>query len=392
MFKNIHLLLLLIITNIINAQPAAVQINQVADGLSSGVGLTNASDGSGRLFAIQQSGEIIIWDGSDFLATPFLDISTVVSTGGERGLLGIAFHPNYQTNGFFYLNYTDSLGDTVIARYSVSADDPNLADTGSALQILSFDQPSANHNGGDIHFASDGYLYIATGDGGANSSTAQDIDSLLGKILRVDVNNDDFPSDASKNYAIPASNPFVGAVPGADEVWLMGLRNPWRFSFDRLNDDIIIGDVGEGTWEEVNYLTAASGGENFGWPCYEGDDVFNSSGCGSIGNYVFPVHSLPHGAPPNNNLSVIGGYRFRDAAYPRLNGWYFFTDWGTGILWAADPDSGATWSAFNVGEMGTFFITGFSEGENGELYVVSNWKILQIVDPIIDVVFVDDFE
>ncbi len=390
--KKFHLgLFLLLISPAVLSQPASVVITEIADGLTNGVGLANAGDGSNRLFAVQKTGEIIIWDGSTFLATPFLNLNAIVSSGNEQGLLGLAFHPNYASNGYFYVNYTDLVGTTVVAMYQVSASDINVADSSSALQILSIAQPSPDHNGGDIHFANDGFLYIATGEGGGGGvSPAQDASNLLGKILRIDVNGDDFPLDTSKNYAIPPNNPFAGVTPGADEVWLMGLRNPWRFSFDRQNGDIYIGDVGEGAWEEVNYITSAVGGENFGWPCYEGVNEFDLTGCGTIANYIFPSLSIAY---PNNTCAVvIGGFNFRDPVYPRLNGWYFYNDWCTGILWAADTNSGSTWNAFNVGSMGTFFITGFAEGENGELYIVSNWKIFQITDSITDVVFANGFE
>lgn len=369
------------------AQPASVSVIEVTDGLSKGVALVNAGDGSNRMFAVQQTGEIKIWDGNQLLATPFLDISSLTDANGEQGLLGLAFHPNYSSNGYFYVNYTNLSDDTIVARYQVS-NNSNLADSNSALQILTITQPTPNHNGGDLHFGDDGYLYIAMGDGGTGGAPAQDLNSLLGKILRIDIDGDDFAGNPAKNYVIPASNPFVGTA-GADEIWLMGLRNPWRFSFDRANGDILIGDVGEGTWEEVNSLSGAIGGENFGWPCYEGDDEHIIAGCASIDNYIFPVHNMSHN---NGNLSVIGGYRFRDPLYSRLNGWYFFTDWATGILWAADPNSGASWSAYNVASMGTFDITGFGEGENGEVYIVSNWFIRQIIDPDNDNIFANGFE
>lgn len=388
--KNFVIFLFLFNFSVASSQPVSVVITEIADGLSNGVGLTNAGDGSNRLFAIQKTGEIIIWDGSQFLATPFLNLNALVSSGNEQGLLGLVFHPNYTSNGYFYVNYINLAGDTVVSRYQVSSSDINNANPASAQQVLSIVQPSPNHNGGDMHFANDGYLYIATGEGGAaGASPAQDKNNLLGKILRIDVNGDDFPLDSSNNYAIPANNPFVG-VAGADEVWLMGLRNPWRFSFDRQNGDIFIGDVGEGAWEEVNYLAAAVGGENFGWPCYEGVNEFDLTGCTSMGDYLFSSYSIAY---PNNTCAVvIGGFNFRDSNYPALNNWYFFSDWCTGILWASEVDSSNSWSAFNVGSMGTFFITGFGEGENGELYVISNWKIFQITSSAVDAVFANGFE
>lgn len=391
-----HLLACTLIFITINtlAQPAAVSFNEVANGFTNGVGLANAGDGSNRMFIIIRTGEVLIWDGAQVFTTPFLDIENLINSSvNEQGLLGLVFHPDYANNGYFYVNYTVANNDTHIVRYQVSNTNSNLADLKSAQPVMQITQPTSAHNGGDMHFSTDGFLYISTGDGGNGGANSQDTSSLLGKILRINIDADDFPGDANKNYALPASNPFVGTA-GADEIWLMGLRNPWRFSFDRANGDILIGDVGEGGWEEVDHLSSASGGENFGWPCYEGDDEYDTNGCDSIDNYIFPVHALPHASPPANNCSMIGGYKFRDTNYPRLNGWYFFSDWCTGTLWAADSSSGETWDAFNVGSMGTFLVTGFGEGENGELYVMSHWVILQISDPkgFNDIIFENSFE
>ena len=385
-YKNIFGFLLTMASSAAFTQPEAVSLVEVANGFSDGVGLANAGDGSNRMFIVKKTGQILIWDGNQVLSTPFLNISSLISSGKEQGLLGLAFHPDYETNGYFFINYSNTSGDTIIARYQVSPADNNIADSASVQQVLSITQPSQAHNGGDIHFANDGYLYIATGDGGAGGVLSQDKNSLLGKILRINIDADDFQLDTNKNYAIPANNPFVG-TPGADEIWLMGLRNPWRFSFDRTNGDILIGDVGEGDWEEVNYLSAATGGENFGWPCYEGDDESDLTDCASIDNYIFPVHTLPHAPNPNNNCSMIGGYIYRDPSYSRLNGWYFFTDWCTGTLWAAESNNGASWNAYNIASMGTFLVTGFGEGENGEVYVMSFWTIQQIIDPNTDIIF-----
>jgi len=382
----------LVYVSIVSAQPPTVIITEVANGFNDGVGLANAGDGSNRMFIVKQNGEILIWTGSEVLSTPFINIQNLISTGGEQGLLGLAFHPDYVSNGYFYLNYTDTNGDTIVARFSVTNNNSNLADINSAMQIIKILQPGPNHNGGDMHFSTDGFLYISTGDGGTGGAEAQNINSLLGKILRIDVNSDDFPGDSNKNYAIPVLNPFSGATAGADEIWLLGLRNPWRFSFDRNNGDIIIGDVGEGAWEEVNFLSQASGGENFGWPCYEGADNYNLTGCGASSNYIFPVNSLSHGSPPNNNCSMIGGYKFRDPLYSVLNGWYFFSDWCTGTLWAADALNSNSWNTFNIASLGTFLVTGFGEGENGELYVMSSWSILHITTPISDLIFMNGFE
>ncbi len=292
------------------AQPPSVQVVEVANTLSSAIGATHAGDGSGRLFVVQKTGEIRVWDGTQVLIAPFLDLSSLVSGGSEQGLLGLAFHPNYVSNGLFYVNYTDLAGDTVVARYTASPASSNTANAASAVAILGFGQPASNHNAGDMHFGADGFLYIASGDGGAGSANGQNPATLLGKLLRIDIDGDDFPVDPNRNYAIPPSNPLVGVAGAAEEIFVLGLRNPWRFSFDRANGDLFISDVGAGSWEEVNWLPAgAAANANLGWPCYEGPDPFNLTGCGPMGSYQFPIASLAHGPAPLNHCSVIGGFR-----------------------------------------------------------------------------------
>lgn len=206
--------------------PPSIEISPHFGGLSSPIGLTNAGDGSGRLFVIQQGGQIRVWDGSQLLIPPFLDIAHLTNGGGERGLLGLAFHPLYHENGYFFINYTDLNGDTVIARYQASPPGTNAANPGSALQILSFEQPFVNHNGGDLHFGPDGHLYISSGDGG-DRTTAQDSSSLLGKILRIDINGDDFPGDPGRNYRIPADNPLVNVAGAAAEIYVLAACRTW---------------------------------------------------------------------------------------------------------------------------------------------------------------------
>ena len=258
----------------------AVSVERVASGLAHPVFLTTPPGDFDRVFIIEQhTGRIRILDLASGIVqpTPFLTV-TGLSGGGERGLLGLAFHPNYANNGFFYVNIT--VPATRILRYSVSIGDPDVADPASQTSILEIEQPQENHNGGWIGFGPDGYLYIATGDGGASNDSgtghtpaignAQDLTSLLGKILRLDVDGDDFPYDANRNYSIPALNPFVG-IAGNDEIWAYGLRNPWRPSFDRLTGDLYIADVGQGACEEINLqLAESSGGENYGWRLREG--------------------------------------------------------------------------------------------------------------------------
>ncbi|MCB1581975.1 MAG: PQQ-dependent sugar dehydrogenase [Marinicella sp.] len=378
------------------SQPAFLDTEDVAGGFTSPVSVTHAGDGSNRLFVTQQGGQIKVVENGTHLPTAFLDISSIISSGGEQGLLGLAFHPDYANNGFFYVNYTDTNGDTVVERYTVSAGDANVADPNSGLIILTFDQPFAAHNGGDVHFGPlDGYLYISSGDGSGDPMASQDASSLLGKILRIDVDVDDFPADPLKNYAIPLDNPYVG-VAGADEVWVSGLRNPWRFSLDRLNGDLYIGDVGEDTWEEFNYVPASSsGGENFGWPCFEGLDYSGVSGCNSNGPNEPPIAMLEHDQPGSNYCTAVGGYRYRGIDYPGLYGWYLFTDWCDGTYFAARP-LGPGWEVHDMGTLvGGFAVTGMGEDEQGELYAVAWTGLLKITGPTEapdDLIFFSGFE
>ncbi|HEY4561410.1 MAG TPA: PQQ-dependent sugar dehydrogenase, partial [Thermoanaerobaculia bacterium] len=355
-----------------------VQLVPVVSGLTAPLGVTHAGDGSGRLFIVQQTGQIRIWTGSQLLATPFLNISgtsTSCSSGtcGERGLLGLAFHPSYETNGFFYVYYTrQSDGAIQIARYHVSAN-PNVADAASALVLITIPHPvNANHNGGQLAFGPDGYLYAGTGDGGSGGDpdeNGQNINALLGKLLRIDVNGDDFPGDATRNYAIPPSNPFAGATAGADEIWAYGLRNPWRFSFDRQTGDLYIGDVGQNLYEEIDFQPAGlAGGRNYGWDCREGLHAYSDTNgdmnvnCGSVTS-VDPVLEYPH----SPECSVTGGFVFRNLPGHSLTGHYFYGDYCSGRIWAASH-SGATWSTAQQFDT-AFNITSFGEGETGRIYL-----------------------
>ena len=297
-------LLLLSFVLMINAlaQSQTLELVPYATGFSSPVDVTHAGDD--RLFVVEQGGRIKIIDGTGtVLATPFLNISSLTNSGGERGLLGLAFHPDYATNGYFFVNYTDLSGDTRVVRYSRSADDPNVADPNSAMQVIFIDQTQGNHNGGCIKFGPDGYLYIGMGDGGGagdQSNLSQNTNVLLGKMLRLDV-------DSETPYAIPADNPFVGNENVRDEIWAIGVRNPWRFSFDRETGDMWMGDVGQNAFEEINFQPADSpGGENYGWRCYEADSPYNLSGC--TGDYVFPAYAIPH---TTGVCSITGGFVYR---------------------------------------------------------------------------------
>ncbi len=337
----------------------AIKAEPVVTGLSSPVDITHAGDGSGRLFIILQGGRIVIFDGVQILSPPFLDITSLVSSGGERGLLGAAFHPNYGGNGFFYVSYTDSAGDSVIARYSVSLD-PNRADSTSGVILLTIPQPFSNHNGGQLHFGPDGYLYIGIGDGGSGGdpqNNGQDLGTLLGKIIRIDV-------DSGLPFTVPPDNPFVGIVGAREEIWSYGLRNPWRFSFDRLTGDMFIGDVGQGSWEEVDFQPANStGGENYGWRLMEGNSCFNPAINCNNGTLTLPILVYDHSV----GCSVTGGYLYRGSKNPNLNGLYLYGDFCSGLIWGAQEDGLGGWNTTVLLDT-NFSISTFGEDESGEIY------------------------
>jgi glucose/arabinose dehydrogenase len=354
--------LLLLLVWVVSAGQAlaALQFQAIATGLTNPIGITHAGDNSGRLFITLQGGQIRIFDGVQVLATPFLDVQSLLGAGvGEQGLLGLAFHPNYAANGFFYINYTNLKGNTVVARYHVSAD-PNIADPASRRIILRQKQPFANHNGGQLQFGPDGFLYIGLGDGGSGGdpgNRAQRLTTLLGKILRIDV-------DGRLPYAIPPSNPFVGTPRARPEIWAYGLRNPWRFSFDRSTGNLFIGDVGQDLFEEIDFQRASSrGGENYGWHRMEGKHCFNpATGCND-GSLTLPIIQYSH----NLGCAVIGGYVYRGSAIPQLRGRYLFGDFCSGVIWSARFVRGRGWVR-NLLQDTNALIAAFGEDQNGELY------------------------
>lgn len=354
------------------AQTIAVQ--QFATGFSSPVEITHAGDS--RLFVVQQGGSIKILnpDGTvsdqNFLTLP----ANTISTGSERGLLGLAFHPDYAENGYFFINYT-RFGDgaTVVARYKVS-DDPNIADVNSGVPVITIIQPFSNHNGGTLKFGPDGYLYIGMGDGGSGGdpgNRAQNIDENLGKMLRLDVNVD----NGGPMYTIPATNPYAGAIPGNDEIWAIGLRNPWKFSFDRQTGDLWIADVGQGAIEEINKVASDAAGLNYGWKCYEGSQVFST--CNAPVDYTFPVGEYTHSG--TGGCSITGGYVYRGNTYPNFAGKYFFADYCVNKVGMYTEGVGITFSSSLTGVGG---ITSLGEDVNGELYLASssNGRIYKIID------------
>jgi glucose/arabinose dehydrogenase len=347
--------------------------------------------GDARLFLVRKVGVIHIHDGASVLTTPFLDIDDLVigttpETGDERGLLSVAFHPDYDANGFFYVNYIDNGGDTVVRRYQVSGD-PNIADVGSGSTVIGVDQPASNHNGGQLQFGPDGYLFIGMGDGGGGCDSAgsgcnaQKTSSLLGAMLRIDVDGDDFPLDTTRNYAIPASNPFVLDAAVADETWAYGLRNPWRFSFDRVTGDMYVGDVGQSGGsrrEEINFQAAASsGGENYGWPIAEGTQC--GPGTCALTNCPTPIPSCESLTVPifqyNGGCAVTGGYVYRGTSIPDLVGRYVFSDFCSGDITAMDV---GTLDVPVIADSG-FGLTSFGEDASGELYAAVGDDVYKLV-------------
>ena len=354
---------------IIDAQlPFDFQLDTYVFGLSSPVDISNAGDE--RLFVLERSGKIkIINDQGSTLPIPFLDIDDRVHNSGnqsEQGLLGIAFHPDYQNNGYFYLHYSANNDDSVISRFSVNTADSNLADPNSEKEILRIVQPFTNHNGGCLKFGPDGYLYIGMGDGGSANdpgNRAQNPQSLLGKMLRIDIDNGD-------PYAIPPDNPYVNDANTLDEIWAIGLRNPWKFSFDKVKGDLWISDVGQGDWEEVNKEDFGFiGGNNYGWRCYEGDHTFNTGGCAPQSEYTPPFIEYNHFGLLH--CSITGGYVYR-ANNPALEDYnlYFYADYCSGSLWCS-VDDGQTIEQIEIDRYPGYAISTFGESTDGEIYMAS---------------------
>lgn len=344
--------------------PESFSWKTVVSGLQKPVDLSGAGDGSGRAFILEQPGRILILKNGELLSTPFLDIrQRVGSSSSEQGLLGIAFHPQYAQNGYFFVNYTDRGGDTVVARFQVSAD-PDQADAGSERVLLRVEQPYPNHNGGGMAFDNDGYLYISLGDGGSAGDplgSGQSLQTLLGKLLRIDVNQE-------TGYAIPPDNPFA-AGGGLPEIWAYGLRNAWRFSFDRLTGDLYIADVGQNRWEEIDFLPAgAAGGANFGWNYREGSQPYPAGGEPPAGlALVDPVWEYGR----DQGCSVTGGYVYRGAALPQMQGIYLFGDYCSGKVWGLLHTPGGEWRQKLLFETG-LPVSSFGLDDSGEIYLLDH--------------------
>ena len=350
---------------------SSIKLTLVESGLNDPVFITSAKDGTPRTFIVEKGGRILVRRSGTILATPLLDISGSVSTGSEQGLLGLAFHPSFKTNRKFYVNYTNTSGDTVIREYKTSSTDPDRVQAGSGRTILRISQPYPNHNGGMLAFGPGGYLYIGMGDGGSANdpgNRAQSLSTLLGKVLRIDVNG----TTSTKAYRIPSSNPYVGRT-GLDEIWQRGVRNPWRFSFDRSNGNLWIGDVGQASYEEVDRATNTSAGPgkavNWGWRVMEGRHChIPSTGCNTSGKRL-PLYEYTHAS--NGRCAITGGYVYRGTRIPALVGWYVFGDYCSGEIFAIRAN--ASWPPTRVtlaGASSGRLISSFGENATGELYVV----------------------
>lgn len=341
-------------------RPAKLQLALLANGLPNPTGIVPSSQANdNRLFILDQSGyiRIINPDGS-VVPAPFLDINDKVLAGGEMGLLGLAFSPHYEQDGNLFVDYIDKNQNTIIQQYHVSKD-ANKADVSSAKTLLTLKQPYQNHNGGDLLFGSDGYLYVTLGDGGSGGdpqNRAQDLSVLFGKILRLDVSQ--IP------YKIPSTNPFVNQASRAPEIWDYGLRNPWRISFDRKTHELYIADVGQGIIEEINVESPGKGGNNYGWRCFEGAKDFNLDSCKPRDQYIFPVLEYDHSG---GRCSITGGYVYRGQKYPALAGKYFYGDYCSGDLFSAEKQNGK-WQSTPVTKS-PYKISTFGQDSQGELYM-----------------------
>jgi glucose/arabinose dehydrogenase len=342
----------------------------VVDGLDAPLDLVDANDGTGRMFIVEKGGRVLILKDGQVQPEPFLDISDQVSSSSEQGLLSIALHPDFKTNGTFFIDYTDVDGNSQIERWTVSKDNPDVADPSSARTILAVDQPYANHNGGLLMFGPDGYLHIGFGDGGSQgdpSGNGQNLGVLLAKILRIDVDH----TEADLPYAIPKDNPFVGQKGARGEIWAYGLRNPWRFSFDRETDDLYLADVGGGQYEEVDFAPAGKGGLNFGWVTMEGPECYQGADCDQTG-LTMPFFSYTH----DFGCSITGGYVYRGKAIKNLVGGYLAADYCSGLVWAVNPETGEATEPMQSDAS----VSSFAEDAAGELYLIDlNGAIYKIV-------------
>lgn len=375
-------------TVLLKAQPAQqvtnslpkLKLQDFSDGYIAPLDIENCGDS--RLFIVEKAGKIWICDSDgNKSSSPFLNItSRVKSTGSEQGLLGLAFDPAYSANGYFYVNYINLQGNTRISRFHVSAS-PNIANANSELILLTQVQPFSNHKGGQLKFGPDGYLYIALGDGGDAAdpfNNGQNPKTFLGKLLRIDIRH----GSNGKQYSIPPTNPYVEMAGWKPEIWASGLRNPFRFSFDALNDNLWISDVGQDNWEEINFQEASStGGENYGWGCWEGSHFFKDNCNPNSAHAVFPIAEYEHIVSPGCGGSITGGYVYRGTEFPKMWGKYFYTDYCTGIIRAVYRDHNV-WVNRYVTTGEPLEYSSFGEDMNGEIYLadVAQGDIYHLVD------------
>ena len=359
-----------------------ITLRPIVSGLDRPVFITSARDGTGRTFIVEQGGRILVRKKGAVLPTPLLDITNLVTKGGEQGLLGLAFHPSFETNRKFYVNYTNRSGDTIIREYRTSTSNPDRTDPNSPRTVLKVDQPYDNHNGGMLAFGPGGYLYIGLGDGGgANDpgNRAQNTGTLLGKMLRINVNG----RTSTRAYKIPSSNPYVGRA-GRNEIWQRGLRNPWRFSFDRKTGTMWIGDVGQGSYEEIDravHTSTGSGrGYNWGWRVMEGRHChIPSTGCNRTGK-VLPITEYTQAS--NGRCAVTGGYVYRGSRIPSLVGYYVYGDYCSGEIWAIKANSSYPPQRITLAGPGSGRrISSFGESATGELYVVDLGGTISVIEP-----------
>jgi glucose/arabinose dehydrogenase len=358
------------------AQTPNLVLTNMGSALSEPIAVVNAGDS--RLFVAEQGGLIKIYKNGAFLPTPFLNLTSIVtSTGNEQGLLGLAFSPNFSSNGFFYVNYTGgSPTKTNVVRYSVSLTNPDSALPSSAQVVLTQNQPYSNHNGGNLVFGPDGYLYIGLGDGGSANDPqgyGQNTQTQLAKMLRIEV-------DSSATYTVPADNPFVGNTNFLPQIWAYGLRNPWRYSFDRLTGDLWIADVGQDIYEEINKVPAGMGGQNYGWKCKEGFSTFNSAGvCANVSNLTAPIFDYPHGTA---GCSVTGGFVYRGAMHKNLYGKYIYADYCNNKIYALTPQSNGTYTNALLKDVAGSGFSSFGEDMYGEMYLTDrdNNKLYRLTD------------
>jgi len=355
-----------------------ISFQNIITGLSAPVDFVHAGDNSGRMFIVEQGGIIKIWNGTNVLSAPFLDISGIISKGGERGLLSLAFHPNYATNRYFFVYYTNLSGAITIARYQAKTTNINEADATTGTVLMSISKNYSNHNGGKLNFGSDGYLYFATGDGGSGGdpdNNAQNGNSLLGKMIRIDVNNFSNPP----YYNIPSDNPYVGNSNVKPEIIALGLRNPWRWCFDKQTGDMWIADVGQGVWEEVNFKASNTilSATNYGWRCYEGNSVYTTCNPQIPSNNQLPIFQYDHSN--NGGYSITGGLVYRGSEFPDLQGYYICTDYVINNGWLIKNNGNNNFSITKqTGWLSN--ISAFGESQNGTLYAVSlNGTIAKVI-------------